>query len=99
MPFNSEQMNVILELTKQKLYALNIANKLAPVLQMLGITYNTQESLSDSSESEKADYVNTRGKILIIGDSKVKKNHIEGMLKKEFELDNLQIVQRFEFKL
>ena len=92
--FTIEELNEIIETIKQKVFVANANNELEILLDKIGINYPKQNSMNNCSSNSGT----PSGKILIIGESSVKKNNIIGMLKDdEFGFDNLSITRRFDF--
>lgn len=91
--FSTEELNNIIETLKQRVFIANANGELELLLNKLGIEYTKTTCIKDTIFSGTPS-----GKVLIIGESSVKKNNIIGMLKgSEFGFDNSSIMKRFEF--
>ncbi len=83
MSFEFEELEDIIYQMKQKVYILNATEpeRLEKLLKELGITWTSNSTDVGQDNSGNA---NPKGYILIAGDSQVKRNHLEGMIKEQF---------------
>ncbi len=91
---SNEELLRALEEIKKKLYAENTGNNAEYWLAKIGII-----GFSTKQDAEYQYNINPKGKILIIGATDTKLQHLEGMIKQEFGLDNLTLRKRFVFIL
>lgn len=91
---NNEELIIVLEEIKKRIYSDNISGMLEKTLLDWDIPCpffeRTNEQTSNKGEN------NPFGKILIIGASEMKRNKFEGMVKNQYGLSNAEVQRKFE---
>ena len=89
------EIEIVLSKIKEQIYIANRTGILFELLREWQI-----EIPNSSNNINKEKFVsNPSGKILIIGESSVKQNHILGLIKESFGLDNKEALKKFNLKL
>lgn len=89
-----EQIDIVLEEIKKRVYSDNISGDLEKTLAIWNIPCSffgkKDVIVSDNTIN------NPKGKIVIIGGAEMKRNKFEGMIKNKYGLSNLEIQKKFE---
>ncbi|MEE1291585.1 MAG: hypothetical protein UHW86_11225 [Spirochaetota bacterium] len=92
------EIEIVLSKIKEQIYIANRTGTLFELLREWQI--EIPNSSNNINEENKEKFVsNPFGKILIIGESSVKQNHILGLIKECFGLDNKEALKKFNLKL
>lgn len=94
---SNEQISIVLEEIKRRVYSENISGNLEKTL----LNWNISCPFFEKKDIDVSEDVinNPDGKIVIIGGSEMKRNKFEGMVKSKYGLSNTEIQKRFELVL